>query len=156
MQDESGGIYVYQNQSGFHQGDRVKLTASLALYNSELELTDPVAIEKTGEGQLPEAVQIIELSDANQGQLVELPTAMIRNVIDATPAGSFEFDAVSGEVSHHVRVDARTGLTRTSFPYQEGQQVKLKGISAIFKGNYQLKPRGLDDFSAQAGAACRK
>lgn len=156
MQDESGGIYVYQNQSGFHQGDRVKLTASLALYNSELELTDPVAIEKTGEGQLPEAVQVTELSDANQGQLVELPTAMIRNVIDATPVGSFEFDAVSGEVSHHVRVDARTGLTWTSFPYQEGQQVKLKGISAIFKGNYQLKPRGLDDFSAQAGAALQE
>jgi hypothetical protein len=34
--------------------------------------------------------------------------------------------------------------------------VKLKGISAIFKGNYQLKPRGLDDFSAQAGAALQE
>ncbi|WP_025685805.1 chitinase N-terminal domain-containing protein, partial [Paenibacillus maysiensis] len=156
MQDESGGIYVYQNQSGFHQGDQVKVTATLALYNSELELTDPAAIEKTGEGQLPEALQITELSDANQGQLVELPQAIIRNVADATPVGSFEFDAVSGEVSHHVRVDARTGVTRTSFPYQEGQQVKIKGISAIFKGAYQLKPRGLDDFTAQAGAALQE
>ncbi|MFK4303052.1 DNA/RNA endonuclease YhcR with UshA esterase domain [Paenibacillus sp. RC254] len=156
MQDESGGIYVYQNQSGFHQGDQVKITATLALYNSELELTDPVAIEKTGEGQLPEALQITELSDANQGQLVELPQAIIRNVADATPIGSFEFDAVSGEVSHHVRVDARTGVTRTSFPYQEGQQVRIKGISAIFKGNYQLKPRGLADFTAQAGAALQE
>ncbi|WP_025715886.1 endonuclease [Paenibacillus sp. 1-18] len=156
MQDESGGIYVYQNQSGFQQGDQVKITASLALYNSELELTDPVAIEKTGEGQLPAALQITELSDANQGQLVELPTAIIRNVIDATPAGSFEFDAVSGETSHHVRVDARTGVTRASFPYQEGQQVKVKGISAIFKGVYQLKPRGLDDFSVEAGAVLQE
>ncbi|MEC0236434.1 endonuclease [Paenibacillus kribbensis] len=152
MQDESGGIYVYQNQNGFQQGDQVKITASLALYNSELELTDPVAIEKTGAGQLPAAMPITELNDANQGQLVELPSATIRNIIDATPAGSFEFDAVAGEASHHVRVDARTGVTRTSFPYQEGQQVKVKGISAIFKGNYQLKPRGLDDFSIQAGA----
>ncbi|MEC0182800.1 chitinase N-terminal domain-containing protein [Paenibacillus peoriae] len=152
MQDESGGIYVYQNQSGFQQGDQIKITAGLALYNSELELTDPVAIEKTGAGQLPAAMPVTELSDANQGQLVELPSATIRNIIDATPAGSFEFDAVTGETSHHVRVDARTGVTRASFPYQEGQEAKVTGISAIFKGNYQLKPRGLDDFSVQAGA----
>nr|WP_274485341.1 hypothetical protein [Paenibacillus polymyxa] len=112
----------------------------MALYNSELELTDPVAIEKTGEGQLPEAVQVTQLSDANQGQLVVLPTAMIRNVIDATPAGSFEFDAVSGEVSHHVRVDARTGLTRTSFPYQEGQQVKLIKAALLFSISAVMNP----------------
>ncbi|MFP2989105.1 hypothetical protein RAE01_21430, partial [Bacillus velezensis] len=34
--------------------------------------------------------------------------------------------------------------------------MKLKGISAVFKGNYQLKPRGLDDFSAQIGAALQE
>ncbi|WP_159887442.1 OmpL47-type beta-barrel domain-containing protein [Paenibacillus puerhi] len=150
LQDATGGIYVFQSLSGFHQGDVVKITAPLAIYNTELELIEPVSIEKTGTAPVPAAVQVASIHDANQGQLVELREVTIRNIVSAAPAGSFEFDAVQGTVSNHVRVDVRTGLSQADFPYQEGQVVSVKGVSAIFKGIYQLKPRGLGDFSAQA------
>ncbi|MDQ0087543.1 DNA/RNA endonuclease YhcR with UshA esterase domain [Paenibacillus anaericanus] len=147
LQDATGGIYVFQSTSGFHQGDVVKITAPLALYNAELELTNPVSIEKTGVAQLPTAKQATTVNDGNQGQIIELRDVTIRNIIEAVPTGSFEFDAVSGNVSNHVRVDVRTGLQLEGFPYQEGQVVNLSGVSSIFKGVYQLKVRGLSDIS---------
>ncbi len=150
LQDQTGGIYVYQNQSGFAQGDVVRITASTTLYNSELELTDPVAIEKKGTSALPEPVSSVTVDAYNQGQLVELKQVQISNVVSATPTGSFEFD-VTGDVysdkpiKTHVRVDARTGLTQEKFPYKEGDWVDVSGVAAIFKDSYQLKPRGLND-----------
>lgn len=75
----------------------------------------------------------------------------VANIINATPSGSFEFDAVNADgTSNHVRVDARTGITKDIFPYTEGQKLNITGVAAIFKGIYQLKPRSLDDFAAAA------
>ncbi|TYP78887.1 OmpL47-type beta-barrel domain-containing protein [Paenibacillus methanolicus] len=153
LQDESAGLYVFQSLSGFHAGDKIKITAPTALYNTELELVDPVAIEKTGTAALPAAKTVDTVNDANQGQLVELRDATIANIIAASPAGSFEFDAVKGDASTHVRVDGRTGLTLATFPYQAGQKVSIQGVAAIFKGVYQLKPRGIADFAAASDTA---
>lgn len=148
LQDETGGLYVFQSLSGYHAGDRIKITAPTALYNTELELTDPVAIEKTGTAALPAAKTVDAVNDSNQGQLVELRDVTITNIITASPTGSFEFDAVKGDASTHVRVDGRTGLRLSTFPYQAGQKVSIQGVAAIFKGVYQLKPRGIADFAA--------
>nr|WP_237167730.1 chitinase N-terminal domain-containing protein [Paenibacillus yonginensis] len=155
LQDETGGIYVFQSQSGFHAGDTVKVTAPTALYNTELELSDVVQIEKTGTAELPQPVVATAVTDAIQGQLVELDGVTVTNIISATPAGSFEFDAVAADgTSSHIRVDTRTGITQDNFPYGEGQTLNIKGVAAIFKGVYQLKPRGLADFSlAESGTA---
>ncbi len=154
LQDQSGGIYVYQNQSGFNTGDVIRVTASTTLYNSELELTDPVAIEKKGTSVLPEPVASVTVDAYNQGQIVQLKQVQISNITSATPAGSFEFD-VTGDVygntnsqKTHVRVDGRTGLTQDKFTFQEGDWVDISGVAAIFKDSYQLKPRGLDDIIA--------
>ncbi|GGA46557.1 chitinase N-terminal domain-containing protein [Paenibacillus physcomitrellae] len=148
LQDETGGIYVFQSLSGFHAGDTVKVTAPTALYNTELELSDVVQIEKTGTAELPQPVVTTAVTDANQGQLLELDGVTVTNIISATPAGSFEFDAVAADgTSNHIRVDTRTGITLDSFPYSEGQKLNIKGVAAIFKGVFQLKPRGLADFS---------
>lgn len=152
LQDETGGIYVFQTQSGFHQGDKVKITAPLALFNTELELADLVAIEKTGTAELPSASEVTAISGENQGQLVQLRHATVTNIVSAAPSGSFEFDAVNGSASNHVRVDARTGLTMAAFPYEEGDVVDIAGVSAIFKDVYQLKPRGLGDFAEAASS----
>ncbi|WP_240421145.1 OmpL47-type beta-barrel domain-containing protein [Paenibacillus periandrae] len=152
LQDASGGIYVFQSQAGFHQGDLLSVSAPTALFNGELELTSPIAIKKTGTAALPAKQVVTSLSETNQGQLVELPNVIIKNMVSAAPTGSFEFDAVSGPTTIHVRVDGRTGLNQTAFPYHEGQVVTIGGISSIFKGIYQLKPRGLSDFSADTVA----
>ncbi|WP_454190805.1 DUF5689 domain-containing protein [Paenibacillus sp. Marseille-Q7038] len=146
LQDDTAGIYVYQTQSGFNIGDKVKVKATLTLYNTELELDEIESIEKIGEASVPSAKPVVTLGEDTQGQLVQLNGVTIENLVSATPAGSFEFDAV-GEQTNHVRIDARTGLTMDSFPYKAGDKVNLTGVSAIFRGVYQLKPRGLSDIT---------
>lgn len=147
LQDTTGGLYVFQSTGGFHAGDVVKVTAATALYNSEFELTDIVAIEKTGTASIPAAVEVSAVTDANQGQLVQLKEVTVQNIISATPVGSFEFDAVAADgTSTHVRVDTRTGVTQTTFPYAAGDKISVTGVAAIFKDVFQLKPRSLNDF----------
>ncbi|NGZ77730.1 endonuclease [Saccharibacillus sp. VR-M41] len=146
LQDATGGIYVYQSESGFRQGDKIRVTAPLALYNTELELTTPVAIEKTGTAELPQPAVAETVTDANQGQLIQLKNVTVSNVVSATPAGTFEFDAVSETgTTTHVRVDGRTGLTQDQFAYGEGDKLDVTGVAAIFRGAFQLKPRGASD-----------
>lgn len=148
LQDETSGIYVYQTQSGFHAGDTIKVTASTALYNTELELADVVQIEKTGTAGLPQPIAAAAVNEANQGQLLKLDGVTVTNIVSATPSGSFEFDAVNADgSSNHVRVDVRTGIAMDLFPYTEGQKLDITGVAAIFKGVYQLKPRSLGDFT---------
>lgn len=147
LQDETAGIYVFQHTSGFHAGDKVKVTAATTIYNSEFELTDIVAIDKTGTAAVPAPIEVTAITDANQGQLVQLKDVTIENIISATPVGSFEFDAVAADgTSTHIRVDTRTGVTETAFPYAAGDKIDITGVSAIFKDVYQLKPRSLNDF----------
>lgn len=149
LQDETGGLYVFQSTSGFLAGDKVKVTAAAALYNSEFELTDIVAIEKTGTADIPAPVEATTVTDNNQGQLIQLKDVTVENIVSATPVGSFEFDAVAADgTSTHVRVDTRTGVTEASFPYAAGDKINVTGVAAIFKDVYQLKPRNLNDFAA--------
>ena len=149
LQDETGGLYVFQSTSGFHAGDKVKVTAATALYNSEFELTDIVAIEKTGTADIPAPIEATTVTDNNQGQLIQLKDVTVENIVSATPVGSFEFDAVAADgTSTHVRVDTRTGVTESNFPYAAGDKINVTGVSAIFKDVYQLKPRNLNDFAA--------
>jgi DNA/RNA endonuclease YhcR with UshA esterase domain len=146
LQDETAGIYVFQTLSGFNEGDKLKIVAPLALFNGELELTTPESIKKLGTSEVPAKKVVTQVDASNQGQLVELQQVKIQNLVSAAPSGSFEFDAVQGAVTNRIRVDARTGLTLSSFPYQEGQVVTVGGAASIFRGVYQLKPRGLRDF----------
>ncbi|WP_438431421.1 chitinase N-terminal domain-containing protein [Gorillibacterium sp. sgz500922] len=149
LQDDTAGIYVFQSLSGFHAGDTVKVTAPTALYNTELELTSPVEIAKTGTAALPQPPVTKAVGEANQGQLLELDGVKVAGIVSASPSGSFEFEAVAADgTSTHVRVDARTGVTQSSFPYSEGQTLNIRGVASVFKGVYQLKTRNLGDFTA--------
>lgn len=143
IQDDTAGIYVYQTTAGFHAGDVIRISAKKTAFNTELELSNPVALEKIGTAQVPDPIVQTQLSESNQGRLVTLENVTISNYITATPAGSFEFDA-SGT---HVRIDGRTGISMAAFQaqYPAGSVVNLSGISAIFKGVYQLKPLSMND-----------
>jgi len=152
LQDSTGGIYVYQNTTGYNVGDRLAITAKTTVFNTEFELTDPVLIEKKGTAEVPAPVAAASVNEANQGQLITLENVKIQNLKAAAPAGTFEFDAVKGDIVNRVRVDGRTGLTLDKFPYRDGQVVTVSGAASIFKGTYQLKPRGLFDFAADTVA----
>ncbi|WP_143262139.1 DUF5689 domain-containing protein [Sediminibacillus massiliensis] len=145
LQDDTGGIYVYQSQSGLQPGDVVTITGELETYNTEKEIIDPEII-KTGTAELPAPQQVEALTDENQGQIVQLNGVTIQNIRTAS-GGAFEFDAVKGENTTTVRVDSRTGVTLDNFPYEEGDLADLTGVSAIWNGNYQLKPRNIADLN---------
>ncbi|MFB7303243.1 DUF5689 domain-containing protein [Heyndrickxia sporothermodurans] len=146
LQDDSAGIYVFQNETGYQVGDVLKITATTEVYNNELELTNPVAIEKTGTKPVPEAKVVTELKDANQGQLVQLENVKVENL--AVTGRAFEFDATKDGKSTRIRVDERTGVTYDEFSkkYKNGDVLNITGISSIFKDVYQLKPLSFDHF----------
>nr|WP_248930790.1 DUF6359 domain-containing protein [Paenibacillus hamazuiensis] len=146
MQDDSAGIYIFQSATGYHAGDVVSVSAKKAVFNTELELTDPVWIEKKGTSPLPAPLEQTSLSEVNQGKLVKLSNVKVSGYKTATPSGSFEFDVTGGGTTTHVRVDGRTGIDMNAFvaKFPEGSLVHIAGISSIFKGVYQLKPLSME------------
>ncbi|WP_397386309.1 DUF6359 domain-containing protein [Paenibacillus sp. VCA1] len=149
LQDGTAGIYVYPSKAtGYHIGDKIKITAQKTIYNSEAELMNEVQVAKLDDqAGIPAPTPIVQdaVNEGNQGRLITLKNATIRNY--ATVTGSLEFDLVNGSVTNRVRVDSRTGinadLLKQSFP--EGMNVDITGISSIFKNNYQLKLLKLED-----------
>ncbi|MDR0268192.1 MAG: DUF6359 domain-containing protein [Paenibacillus sp.] len=157
LQDGTAGIYVYPGKAaGYHVGDKIKITAQKTVYNSEVELMNDVQFTKLDDQtNIPAPAPIVQdaMNASNQGQLITLKNATVRNYAIVT--GSLEFDLVNGNITNHVRVDSRTGISadtlKTAFP--EGTNVDITGISSIFKNNYQLKLLNLADIRpAETGA----
>lgn len=143
LQDGTAGVYIYPSKAtGYHVGDKIKITAQKIIYNTEVELLNDAKVTKLDDqADIPAAAPLIQnaVYDTNQGQLITLKNVTVQNY--ATVSGSLEFDLVSGSTTNHVRVDSRTGVNadalKQSFP--EGTAVDVTGISSIFKSAYQLK-----------------
>ncbi|WP_339301221.1 DUF6359 domain-containing protein [Paenibacillus sp. FSL K6-2441] len=146
LQDETGGVYVFQTAAGYHAGDLIRISATRTLYNGEVELENPVLIENLGTASLPQPQVQDAVTEANQGQMITLTNVVVQDVVAATPAGSLEFNAVREDGSStRVRFDGRTGVTMDSFLalYPEGTRVNISGIASVYRGTYQLKPLAL-------------
>lgn len=154
LQDGTGGIYVYPSTAtGFHAGDKIKITAQKTVFNSEVELMNEVQVAKADDqAGIPAPAPVVQetVNDGSQGQLITLKNATVQNY--ATVTGSLEFDLVNGSVSNHVRVDSRTGIGADTLKqmFPEGTKVDITGISSIFKNNYQLKLLKLEDIKPAA------
>ncbi|WP_257967992.1 OmpL47-type beta-barrel domain-containing protein [Peribacillus deserti] len=148
LQEGASGIYVFQNTTGFTSGDSVRITAVKKTFNTEIELADPVKIEKIGTADIPAAAVQSSVNDANQGTLITLENVQIKNLPAAGTSGSFEFDAINGQSTTRVRVDSRTGISFADWSksFAEGDILNITGISSVFKGVYQLKPLSQDHF----------
>ncbi|SFC30665.1 hypothetical protein SAMN05443252_102657 [Bacillus sp. OV322] len=154
LQDASGGTYVYQNEAGYHKGDKVQITAVKKTYNSEVELTDPVSLKKTGTASVDPRVQDA-VNNENQGQLITLENLKIVKYDPANGSGTFQFTAASPEGKETiVRIDGRTGISydRLTQLYPAGSQVNITGISSIFNGAYQLKPLSIEQIQSADSA----
>jgi DNA/RNA endonuclease YhcR with UshA esterase domain len=148
LQDETGGIYVYQGSSNYHQGEKVKITAQKTTYNNEVELQYIEKSTDEGDSTLPNPKVVTIVDDSNQGQLIKLQDVKVTNLADVG-SGTFEFDAVNGDTTTRVRMDKRSGFDYSDFTkrYKEGTVLDITGIGSIFRGTYQLKPRSADDFN---------
>lgn len=147
MQDGTAGVYVFQSTTGYHAGDLIRISASKTMYNGEVELENPIVIEKKGTATLPTAEPQDAITDSNQGRLITLTNVEVKEVVPASPAGSFEFNVASKDGSLiRVRFDGRTGVDVAAFnqAFPAGSRVNITGISSIFKGAFQLKPLKLE------------
>nr|WP_244865101.1 5'-nucleotidase C-terminal domain-containing protein [Xylanibacillus composti] len=149
LQDETGGIYIYQTSNGYQPGQRVQVTGEVTLYNTELELANVSEITVLGTGTLPAPKVVDTVDDSNQGQVVKLEAVTITNIVRADSYGTLELRAVKGDVSTLVRIDNRTGVNYDTFTaqYTEGDVLDLAGVASIYNGTYQLKPRSADDIA---------
>ncbi|TMW72443.1 5'-nucleotidase C-terminal domain-containing protein [Alteribacter natronophilus] len=151
MQNDQAGIYVYTTDADVNKGYEVTVTGKIGSFNGELQITEVSSVETGDEVDVPAAVTLSpgELGEENQGQLVNLEYVKIENLEEVNNFGTFEFDAVSArdDSEVRVRVDNRTGLEFDGFTYSEGDIVTLTGMSSVFNGTFQLKPRGEEDFT---------
>lgn len=147
LQDNTAGIYVFQSEAGYQAGDLIRISAIKTLFNGEVELENPVVIEKKGTRPIPAPLIQDSVNDSNQGQLITLKNVTVSDVVQASPGGSFEFSAVSADgTSTRIRMDGRTGVDFGQFTatFPDGSMVDITGVSSIFRGNYQLKPLSMD------------
>ncbi|MFC4402758.1 5'-nucleotidase C-terminal domain-containing protein [Gracilibacillus xinjiangensis] len=147
IQDETAGIYVFQDDS-VKPGDVVRVTADVQTYNGEIQLSSIDSLDIIGQSEIPEAKVITpgEVNESNQGQLAVIENFEISNIQEVNTFGTFEFTATHNGESVLVRVDNRIGLTYADFLYESGDTVDVTGIVSVYNGTYQLKPTKADDF----------
>ncbi|TPE70618.1 5'-nucleotidase C-terminal domain-containing protein [Halalkalibacterium halodurans] len=147
VQDETGGLYVYQFDVEVNVGDIVQVAGTMDEFNGELQLSTPSSINIVGSRDVPKPLPVTPeaVSLENEGQLVQLDGVTIENLRQVNNFGTFEFEAVRGSERVLIRVDNRTGLVYDEFTFTEGEVVTITGVSSQFRGTPQVKPRQADD-----------
>lgn len=150
LQDETAGIYVYQdlyNNEDIQKGDVIQITGDTTEYDGVFELVNVSNLNVKDKRELPNPVVVSpsEVSEDNQGSLVELEGVTISQIEEANSYGTLEFIASKNGESVLVRVDNRTGYSYDDFRYVEGMELTVTGISSEFDGTFQVKPRGAED-----------
>ncbi|MGY4688826.1 endonuclease [Salibacterium sp. K-3] len=152
LQDETAGIYVFQHDSSFEKGQKVRMTGSLTTYQGMKEIENISSMEVQGTEDLPEYETVDRLDGSSQAERITIEGGTIENIKEYYNA--FEFDLqVDGSVTR-VRVDNRTGIAFEDFTstFEEGSQVSVSGIASIFGDTYQLLPLQLDDIESYGTA----
>ncbi|MDX5474857.1 MAG: 5'-nucleotidase C-terminal domain-containing protein [Bacillaceae bacterium] len=147
IQDETAGIFVFQNNYDVNPGDKVTFTGVVGAHAQELQISNIKDFQVVGQVDLPEALEVTpaQITSANESQLVVIEGVEISNLNSVNNFGTFEFTATKDGESVLVRVDNRTGLVYDDFAFQNGDIVNITGVSSRFNETIQLKPRGAND-----------
>lgn len=149
IQDETGGIYVYQSDAdAVSLGDEVRITGERDSYLGQVQITSP-SIEVLGDGIVPDpqVINVDEVVKTLEGQLVQINGVEIANIEEQGTYGTFEFDGLVNGESVLIRVDNRSGLDFNGFTFENGDVVDVVGIIAEFNGTMQLLPRMEEDIT---------
>ncbi|MBT9282506.1 MAG: 5'-nucleotidase C-terminal domain-containing protein [Hydrogenibacillus schlegelii] len=151
LQDDTGGLYVYQSAFDVRRGDLVEVIGKTKNYFGEWEIDTPLDVRVLQTDQaLPEAKTIRpDQVQEHQGELVRLADVLISELKPVNAYGTFEFKATD-EAGRAVvvRVDNRTGLAYPDFTFRNGDRVDVVGVASVYNGVYQVKPRGAEDIAA--------
>ncbi|MEB1806913.1 MAG: 5'-nucleotidase C-terminal domain-containing protein [Bacillaceae bacterium] len=147
IQDETAGMYVFQNSFDVKKGDIIRITGTKGAFNQELQISNVTSLEVIGKGELPLPLPLspAQVSTENEAQLVMLEEVVITDLKSINSFGTFEFTAVKDGETVIVRVDNRTGLKFDDFAFTNGDVVSITGISSRFNNTIQVKPRGAED-----------
>lgn len=154
LEDETGGVQVYCPGAlgivNVSLGDRVRVTGKVDVYRDSMEVI-PVTY--------PDDVEVLE---QNASEWEALPTALQAAASDESVLGrlivvegitdriqefsySYEVDLIDDQGSRLLLyVDKETGVSAE--PLQVGKSYRVTGVSEVYDGEWQLKPRLQTDF----------
>ncbi|ENH98137.1 endonuclease yhcR [Gracilibacillus halophilus YIM-C55.5] len=152
LQDDTGGIYVFQHDNRYEKGQKVTVTGELTTYQGLKELASITSIEVQGTESLPGYQTVDVLDGSNQAERVTIEGGTIANV--ESYYNAFEFDLEVNNQTTRVRVDNRTGVSFADFQsqFEEGDQVSVSGIASIYGDTYQLLLLSMDDIESSGTA----
>ncbi len=149
IQDESGGIYIWEpSPSGtYRPGDTVIVAGKLATYNGERQVQDGTIA--FADEPMPEPEPVImkagNLSLDDEGLLIQLQQVEILEIKEVNIYGTFEMIVGDETGKALVRVDNRIGIKYEQFDGEAGDFYTLTGIIGQFRGALQVKPRDPDE-----------
>ena len=166
VQDATGGIAVFpyatENTLGLALGDSVQVSGALSSFAGQLQIGNPVVINKRASGAVP-APRVISgaqlIARTYEGQLVQVQgftvtsvqtgTATSFNVTGTSPDGQTFVLRITGPTTSGVIVQ-NSGLTRADFVV--GQRYNVTGIATVNISTatppvttIQIKPRMRSD-----------
>lgn len=153
MQDATGGISVFAMSTAdslnFVVGDRISVTAPLAVFSGQLELSPNPVVTKLGTGTAPAAKVITGTqmnTKADDGLLVQLNDFTVTIIGGGTGASFNVTGTTSDGATVVVRVSgALTGLSRAVFTV--GTTYRVIGVLSQNGGTAQLKVRSRADIT---------
>ncbi len=149
IQDESGGIYIWEPSPSdiYSQGDTVIVAGELATYNGERQVQNVSITPADVALDQPEPVimKVANLSLDNEGLLIQLQQVEILEIKEVNVYGTFEMIVQDETGKALIRVDNRIGITYEQFDGEPGDFFTLTGIIGQFRGALQVKPRDPDE-----------
>jgi len=148
IQDGEHAIYIYANKYTYRAavvGNEVELTADLAEYASQRQLTnvEEKIIEVLSEGnELPEVKEITldQLNEDFESRYVTLKDLEVVSVPESNEGG-FSVEVKNGELEGIVRIDKYLDpMIETSF-FEVGTTIDVIGVVGQYNETYQLMIR---------------
>ncbi|WP_167615606.1 phospholipase D-like domain-containing protein [Maribellus sediminis] len=157
MQDNTGGIAVYDNQlSGVNRGDSISVTGELDDYNNLLEIKNvtTITVHKSGLSlPSPKLITIDNIGENYESQLIAIDDI---SFADATGAfsGNKNYTFTNGSLSGDMRINTNSPIVGQPIPTEAFKLVALCSQFSYTNNNtqsgYQLLPRDMDDFVSKS------
>ncbi len=155
MEDDTGGIQVYcpggKDLVNVEVGDRVRVTGGIEIYRDSVEIVpstypdDVAVLESGGDEPQPKPVTIAEATkdESVLGSLISVKGMTTRL---EEFSYSYEADLVDDEGNIILAyIEKETGVTTE--PLDVGNLYDVTGISELYNGTWQIKPRFQTDFA---------
>ena len=144
IQDATGGMYIYPASSfslpALALGDVVQVSGTIKNWNGLLEIDPVTSVTWVSTGTVPAPLVVATGSVApTQGLLIQVEGTLDLPTTPPAPGTNYTFhvDDGSGELTGYAY--KLTNIDMRGF--EDGQQIRIIGISQAYNNNPQLQPR---------------